>query len=109
MTLETVKALPEAAAKGELAGRSTAEAAPKVRAATASAMTPDAITAFVRLNPSDFIRSSFSYRGCESTDGSQKIALLPPVADLTCVLGSWLGHGGNPWPSLPTELSLRRG
>jgi hypothetical protein len=60
MALEMVKAAPEGAAKGELAGRNTAEDTPKVRAATTSAMALDAITCFVRLNRSAFIYSSYS-------------------------------------------------
>ena len=57
MALETVKALPGAAAKGELVGRSTADAMPKVAAATMSAMALEANTDFVLLNRSGFICS----------------------------------------------------
>ena len=60
MALETVKAVPEETTNGELDGRSAPEETPKDRAATTSAMAPDAITDFVLLSRSDFINSSFS-------------------------------------------------
>jgi hypothetical protein len=62
MALEIVKAVPEGTANGEeLAGRSTAEDTPKVRAATTSAMAPDATTDFARLNRSCVIKSSAAF------------------------------------------------
>jgi hypothetical protein len=62
MALEIVKAVPEETAIGEdLAGRSTAEDTPKVRAATTSAMAPDATADFVRLNRSCVIESSAAF------------------------------------------------